>query len=95
MNGINQSKITITLRNPLDHNDLLEYHIIPDDHQLAKDWIVALKKILNDKKLIEKNFCFLGFPSTSRSIDYLCDQLNQECVKLTCLINLMYGKRLD
>lgn len=84
MSGINQSTVKVILRNPLDHNDLLEYHIIPDDHQLAKDWIVALKKILNDKKLIEKNFCFLGFPSTSRSIDYLCDQLNQA----VCQINM-------
>jgi hypothetical protein len=77
MSGINQSKITVTLRNPLDHNDLIEYYIIPDDHQLARDWVAALKKILIEKKYLEKNFCFLGFPNTPRNIDYLCDQLNQ------------------
>jgi len=76
MSGINQSKITITLRNPLDHTDLLEYYIIPDNHQLAKDWVSALSKILQLNNPIEKNFCFLGFPKTTRTIEYLCEELN-------------------
>lgn len=77
MSGTNQSKITVTLRNPLDHNDLLEYYIVPDDHQLARDWLVALTQALQNKKQIEKNFCFMGFPKSSRTLEYLCDQLNQ------------------
>jgi hypothetical protein len=77
MSGTNQSKITITLRNPLDHQDLLEYYIIPDDHQLAQDWVIALKQLLVDKKYLEKNFCFLGFPNTPRNLEYLCEQLNR------------------
>ena len=65
MSGIKQSTVKVTLRNPLDHKDLLEYYIKVHDTALAKDWIVSLKKILNDKKLLEKNFCFLGFPKSS------------------------------
>jgi ribonucleotide reductase beta subunit family protein with ferritin-like domain len=76
MSGTNQFKITVTLRNPLDHKDLLEYYIIPDEHQLAQDWVAALTKILQSNNLIEKNFCFLGFPKTSRTLDYLCNELN-------------------
>jgi len=77
MLGTDQSKVTVTLRNPLDHNDLLEYYIIPDDHQLARDWIIALKELLAEGNLLEKNFCFLGFPHTARTLEFLCDQLNQ------------------
>lgn len=76
MNGINQSTVKVTLRNPLDHKDLLDYYIVPDDHQLAQDWIVALKTALQTQKQIEKNFCFMGFPKTARTLEYLCDELN-------------------
>ena len=76
LSGINQSTVKVTLRNPLDHKDLIDYYIVPDDHQLAQDWIVALKTALQTQKQIEKNFCFLGFPKTARTLEYLCDELN-------------------
>lgn len=76
MSGTNQSKITVTLRNPLDHTDLLEYYIIPDDHRLAQDWVLALKTLLANGNLLEKNFCFMGFPTTARTLEYLCNELN-------------------
>ena len=76
MSGTNKSEITITVRNPLDHADQLEYVIVPDKHLLAKDWVDALKKTLQDNKFLEKNFCFMGFPKTARTLEYLCDQLN-------------------
>jgi hypothetical protein len=76
MSGINQSTVKVTLRNPLDHSDLLDYYIVPNETQLAHDWIVALKTALQNKKLIEKNFCFLGFPKTARTLEYLCNELN-------------------
>ena len=76
MNGINQSKITVTLRNPLDYTDQIDYYIIPDSHQLAQDWLVALKKLLESGNLLEKNFCFMGFPKSARTLEYLCDELN-------------------
>ena len=82
MSGTTTSKVTVTLRNPLDHNDLLRYYIIPNNTQLALDWITALKKLLLDNKLLEKNFCFMGFPNTSRTLEYLCDQLNSHIVQI-------------
>ena len=75
MSGINQF-VKVTLRNPLDHSDLLDYYIIPDNHQLAQDWMQALKITLQSQKQIEKNFCFLGFPKTARTLEYLCKELN-------------------
>lgn len=77
MSGINQSKITVTLRNPLDYDDRFEYYIIPNGTRLASDWVIALEKLLKNKNLLEKNFCFMGFPKTARTLEYLCQELNQ------------------
>jgi hypothetical protein len=77
MSGTNQSKVIITLRNPLDYSDKINYTIDVLDSALARDWINALKEILVQKHLLEKNFCFLGFPHTARNIDYLIAELNQ------------------
>lgn len=69
--------IKVVLRNPLNYSDQIDYNISPHDNSLAKDWITALKELLQNKNLIEKNFCFLGFPNTARTVEYLCNQLNQ------------------
>lgn len=68
--------VKITLRNPLDHQDQIAYTIIPADNALARDWIVALKSLLQSDSLLEKNFCFLGFPKTARTLEYLCTEVN-------------------
>ena len=77
MSGTNQSTVKVTLRNPLDHTDLLDYYIVSDNNQLAQDWIEALKKLLQSDNLLEKNFCFMGFPKTARNLELLCKELNQ------------------
>ena len=71
MSGINQSTVKVTLRNPLDHKDLLDYYIVPNDTKLSRDWIIALKSLLASGGLLEKNFCFMGFPKTARTLSYL------------------------
>jgi hypothetical protein len=78
-------KIQIILRNPLNHRDQVDYTIVPNDSELAQDWQRALDNLLNSKKVLEKNFCFLGFPGTARTVEYLCDTLNRhiETVNLT------------
>jgi len=76
MLGINQSKVTVTLRNPIDHNDQLSYDILVFDNPIAHDWMQALKGILLNGNHLEKNFCFLGFPDTTRDMTYLCKELN-------------------
>lgn len=76
-NGGTTLEVKVTLRNPLDHNDLLDYYIIPDDHQLACDWLVALEEILSTNLKLQKEFCFLGFPNTHRTLEFLCDELNK------------------
>ena len=76
MSGINQSEVKVTLRNPLDFDDKIQYYIIPHDNQLARDWIVALKQVLQSGNQVEKNYCFMGFPDTARTLEYLCNELN-------------------
>lgn len=76
MSGINQSEVIVTLRCPTDKSSLVDYYITPTDSALARDWIIALKKTLSAGNHLEKNFCFMGFPSTPRTIEYLCDELN-------------------
>lgn len=68
--------VKIVLRNPLNYSDQIDYTINPYDHELSMDWIVALKKLLQQKKLLEKNFCFVGFPKTARNLNFLCNELN-------------------
>ena len=72
-----KSQVKVVLRNPIDKSKTLDYMITTHDHQLSHDWIQALKKLLVDKKLLEKNYCFLGFPGTARNLQYLCNELNQ------------------
>ena len=69
--------VKVILRNPLNYNDQVDYTITAADNQLAKDWIRALKIELQSGRLLEKNFCFMGFPCTARTLEYLCDELNQ------------------
>lgn len=81
MSGGNQL-VKIVLRNPLDHTDQIDYNIIPEGNKLSTNWIEALKGLLQNKNLIEKNFCFLGFPHTPRNLSYLCNELNASIFKI-------------
>lgn len=76
LSGTNQSVVRVTLRNPLDYADQISYHIRVFDNALARDWYEALKRILINGNLLEKNFCFLGFPHSARNLEYLCRELN-------------------
>jgi len=77
MPGTKLSPVKVTLRNPLNRADQLVYTITPADNQLAQDWHQALRDILQSGLHLEKNFCFLGFPHTPRTVEFLCDQLNR------------------
>ena len=82
-------KVKIVLRNPVSKTDHIDYIINVHDCKLSQDWIVALKKLLQNGNLLEKNYCFIGFPKTRRTVDYLCEQLNQAVKQINnfCLTN--------
>ena len=77
-----QPKINVTLRDPSNQSAQLTYYITPYDTKLGNDWVVALKNILISKKHLEKNFCFLGFPNTTRTLSYLCTELNKSVLQI-------------
>lgn len=69
-------KVKVVLRNPLNYKDQIDYNIDIFDNPLAQDWRLALKEILQQNLLLEKNYCFMGFPKTARTLDYLCSEVN-------------------
>ena len=77
MSGTELYPVKVTLRDPVHRDRRLTYTIIPEDNVLARDWQRALVDILQKNLHLEKNFCFLGFPHSPRTVDYLCDQLNR------------------
>ena len=74
--------VTVTLRNPLDSTDLLTYRIIPRDSPLTADWIAALTALLQSGLPIEKNYCFLGFPDTARTLTFCCSEMNRAILQI-------------
>ena len=72
-----QSKVRVVLRNPLRKQDMIDYTIQAVDTPMAHDWYLALQNLLQSGRMLEKNYCFMGFPKTARDLSYLCNQLNQ------------------
>ena len=44
---------------------------------LGKRFIEALRDNLVEKRILEKNFCFLGWASSTRDLNFLCHELNK------------------
>ena len=53
------------------------------DTPLGKKFLEALKANLTKERILEKNFCFLGWPDSNRNLEYLCDELNNVCLLYT------------
>lgn len=47
------------------------------DTPLGKRFIEALRDNLVEKRILEKNFCFLGWASSTRDLNFLCGELNK------------------
>ena len=47
------------------------------DTPLGHRWLDALKDNLKQERILEKNFCFLGFPDSKRNLHYLVGELNK------------------
>ena len=47
------------------------------DTPLGERFIEALKDNLVQKRILEKNFCFLGWASSTRDLNFLCGELNK------------------
>ena len=47
------------------------------DTSLGKRWINAVKNNLEHKRILEKNFCFLGWADSDRDLRFLVTDLNK------------------
>jgi hypothetical protein len=52
------------------------YYFQVYDTPLGHRWLEALKDNLKQKRILEKNFCFLGFADSKRNLQYLVNELN-------------------
>ena len=52
------------------------------DTPLGHRWLDALKDNLKQKRILEKNFCFLGFADSKRNLNYLVAELNKSIAQI-------------
>ena len=74
-NNFLSTKIDVDLAN-------ISYTIDVYDTPIGHRWLDALRNNLRKKKILEKNFCFLGFASSSRNLAYLTNELNQYILQI-------------
>ena len=82
--------VIVTVQNPITKNDYLNLYIEPNNTELSFDWQVALKKELEKNSLLEKNYCWHGWPDTQRNLDYLTDTLNYHIDRINFGLNTDY-----
>ena len=62
--------------------DNTAYYIEIYDTPLGKRWLEALRDNLIQKRVLEKNFCFLGFADSKRDLRYLTHTLNHNIIQI-------------
>ena len=68
-------RIKIILRSPRTGNQLPVF-INVEDSSLGRKWLTALNHLLQNNYHLEKNYCWMGWPNSSRTPEYICDQIN-------------------
>jgi hypothetical protein len=58
------------------------YYFQVYDTPLGHRWLEALKDNLKQKRILEKNFCFLGFADSKRNLNYLVAELNKSIAQI-------------
>ena len=58
------------------------------DTPLGKRFIDALRDNLQQKRILEKNFCFLGFADSNRDLRYLVQEVNKNITQINTFIYL-------
>ena len=55
----------------------ITYYFNVYDTPLGHRWVEALRDNLEKQRILEKNFCFLGWADSKRDLRFLCGELNQ------------------
>jgi hypothetical protein len=64
----------------------ISYTIHIYDTPLGRRWLSALEDNLRNKRILEKNFCFLGFADSKRDLNYLVGELNKNIDQINSFI---------
>ncbi len=73
--------------NFLFENIIIQYNkkqvrVLVYDTPLGKRFLEALKDNLIKKRILEKNFCFIGWADNKRNLTYLCKELNKNIAQI-------------
>jgi hypothetical protein len=71
---LDQIEITLRGRN---NDDLHHIWIDVADNSLSRKWLAALNGLLANGNHLEKNYCWLGWTGTDRTVDLLCQFVNR------------------
>ena len=71
------------------------YYIQTYNTPLGMRWIEALKDNLKQKRVLEKNFCFLGFADSNRDLNFLCRELNKSIEQINSFVFDPPYQRID
>ena len=66
--------------------DDTSYTIDVFDTDLGKRWIKALNDNLIQKRILEKNFCFIGFADSKRDLAFLVSELNRSIQQINSFV---------
>jgi len=72
-------RIKLTLQNPNDNNDFLDLEFIVKNTNLGNQWFNKCIEDVKSEKRLEKNYCWLGWPDETRTVEFLSYKL-QNCV---------------
>lgn len=67
-------EITMTLRSA--EGKTFDVYIDVEDNSLSRKWLSALNHLLLQNYHLEKNYCWLGFVESDRTVHYICNQIN-------------------
>lgn len=66
-------QIEIDLKGP---DSIITVHIDVDDNGLSRKWLAALNSLILNQNHLEKNYCWMGWCESQRTIPMLCEQVN-------------------
>ena len=69
-------QIKITLRDFVTGN-MLPVYLDVADNSLSRRWLASLNDLVRNNYHLEKNYCWVGWPASTRTAEYICDQINQ------------------
>ncbi len=83
-----EEKVQVTLKD-------ISYFIDVYDTSLGQRWLKALADNLVQKRVLEKNFCFLGFADSKRDLRHLVQELNKSITQINSFRFMPEYTRID